>query len=299
MKPLSEQPFLMTLIASTKDEASINIRNNLLKKDVFIKTENLFHDAPIYTHNDFPIQLVTIDVPTIFAENIDQELKTPLIVFLSKHSAESGIPSFTVHTPGNWKDATAGGKARTICRGIPYLELLSLRALTKYTKQHGLEDKFQVSYEATHHGPELNHAQAMFIELGSTKKEWEDPSFAAVVADALIEALEQYFKNKEQEAQLNIAIGIGGRHYNEKFTNISLQTNFAFPHLIPKYHILDIDADLLQQIFQKTPNLKYFIFDHKGTNAQQRKHIKELLEHTTIKIEILKDKDILRKPRIS
>ncbi len=50
---------------------------------------------------------------------------------------------------------------------------------------------YEVSYECTHHGPSLN-VPAMFVELGSSEKQWNDSRAAEAVAHAAMEAIAKF-----------------------------------------------------------------------------------------------------------
>jgi len=48
------------------------------------------------------------------------------------------------------------------------------------------------------------------------------------------------------------ALGVGGPHYNAKFTKIALSTQIAFGHMIPKYVISQVDAEIIRQCVERT-----------------------------------------------
>jgi D-aminoacyl-tRNA deacylase len=124
---------------------------------------------------------------------------------------------------------------------------------------------YDVSYECTHHGPSLN-IPTMFTELGSSETQWQDSMAAHVVADSAIAAIEN-FPGKTKSAVL----GIGGTHYNEKFTRMALAGEALFGHMIPKYAISTIDSEMLTQCIQKTlETVSLALLDWKGIASQDK-----------------------------
>jgi D-aminoacyl-tRNA deacylase len=139
---------------------------------------------------------------------------------------------------------------------------------------------YEVSYECTHHGPSLN-APAMFAELGSSPKQWSDLKAAEAVAHAVIKAVSSFGKSKAAAA-----IGIGGPHYNAKFTRIALENEIAFSHMIPKYAIPHVDAEILKQCVEKTlEKVELAILDWKGIKGDHKPKIVEMLEEIGICIQ--------------
>ncbi len=68
---------------------------------------------------------------------------------------------------------------------------------------------YEVSYECTHHGPSIN-VPTMFVELGSSPKQWNDKLAAQTVARAALASIAD-FSSKSASAVL----GIGGTHYSQ------------------------------------------------------------------------------------
>ncbi len=79
----------------------------------------------------------------------------------------------------------------------------------------------------------------MFIELGGSLEQWKDLKAAEVVANAAMAAA-------STKTQYPLVLGIGGPHYNAKFTEIALKTQTAFGHIIPKYVIPNLDVEAME-----------------------------------------------------
>jgi D-aminoacyl-tRNA deacylase len=177
-----------------------------------------------------------------------------------------------VHTPGNLTKAELGG--------IPNKVSISpanpmRKALTTMMKlKEDLKLDYQVCYEGTHHGPSLD-VPTMFAELGSSPQQWQDAKAAEVVAHATMETVKQ-FGSKPVKAVL----GIGGPHYNSRFTRMALESAMAFGHMIPKYAVHEADLNVLQQCVERTSEkVETIILDWKGIKGEDKAPlIKTLME---------------------
>jgi len=137
---------------------------------------------------------------------------------------------------------------------------------------------YEVSYECTHHGPSLD-VPTMFAELGSSPKEWKDLKAAEAVAHATMAAV---FKRSSYPAVL----GIGGSHYNKKFTRIALTTENAFGHMIPKYAIPMVNTEMIRQCAERTvENVKTTLMDWKGIKGQDKEKLVEMLNEIGLTIQ--------------
>ena len=99
---------MILLIASDKDIASLNIKEQILNKYPFSKTKKTFEQNPTYTAtiNKKEITLVTLREESVKAQNLpDNFPNAKLIVFVSRHSSQSGKPTLSVHAPGNFGDS--------------------------------------------------------------------------------------------------------------------------------------------------------------------------------------------------
>ena len=67
------------------------------------------------------------------------------------------------------------------------------------------------------------------------------------------------------------ALGIGGPHYSAKFTKIALNKQTAFGHIIPKYAIPQVDAEIIKQCVERTmENVESAILDWKGIKGAHK-----------------------------
>jgi D-aminoacyl-tRNA deacylase len=261
-----ENTALILAAYSSKDVAGINIAKQVMNNFPFIKTGETFQEKPVYSAeiNGKQLLLVTLKEETVYAQNLPEHFPNPeLVVFLSRHSSQSGTPTLSVHTPGNFGEAELGGLPRTVsvCPAAAMRD--ALKALAQYRTEMKLD--YEVSYECTHHGPSLN-VPTMFVELGSSPQQWSDIRAAEAVAKAAMQAIAQ-LDNSEHQA----AIGIGGTHYNQHFTKMALNNEALFSHMIPKYALPDLDAETLQQCVERTKEkVDYAILDWKGIKSQDK-----------------------------
>src|SRR5207245_1906124 len=86
-------------------------------------------------------------------------------------TSKSGVPSLTAHTTGNFGGAELGGNPREIGRVNP--DLLK-NYLISLAKQGEAVSGYQVTAEATHHGPTSLNRPVLFVEIGSEEKNWND-----------------------------------------------------------------------------------------------------------------------------
>jgi D-aminoacyl-tRNA deacylase len=117
----------------------------------------------------------------------------------------------------------------------------------------------------------------MFVELGSSERQWCDLAAAEVVALAAMNSVIHF--NPQDEAAAT-SIGIGGTHYNQKFTHMALDGEAVFGHMIPKYAIPSLDSEMILQCIDRTlGKVELAILDWKGIKGEDKtKLLANLLE---------------------
>ena len=262
---------MILFVASTEDTAGMNIAKQLIDRHNFEKLSETFHNNPVYTKTlhtkETKLLLVSTDI--VNTQFLDDLFSPDLFVFLSRHSSASGIPTLSVHTTGNLGAAKFGGKPRKVSIAPASAMKNALSEMAKLKDEKGLD--YEVSYECTHHGPSLD-APAMFVEVGSSPKQWSDVKAAEVVADAAVAAV-------SDGPICPVALGIGGPHYNRKFTKLALEDRWAFGHMIPKYALSDVDAEIIQQCVEGTVGtVDSAVLDWKGIKSEHKSKIVAALE---------------------
>jgi D-aminoacyl-tRNA deacylase len=257
---------MILLVASSKDVAGVNIARHILNQYLFSKTNETFQENPVFHAeiNGKKVRFVTLKEETINAQNLpDHFADLDLVVFISKHSSTSGTPTLSAHTPGNFGAAELGGLPRRVSVSPASALRDALKALMRFKEEMKLN--YAVSYECTHHGPSLN-VPAMFVELGSSDKQWNDLKAAEVVAHAAMEAIVKF-----GASECTAVLGIGGPHYNQRFTKMALEDELIFGHIIPKYAVQWVDAEILSQCVERTlEKVDSAILDWKGIRGKDK-----------------------------
>jgi len=266
--------FMIHIISSKKDIAGLNITKQLLKNYPFKETTISTKENPQYSINLLgkTVFLTIIDVETIKTQNLLEAFQnSTLIVFISRHCSSSCKPTFSVHTPGNLYTAEMGGLPKKVSISPALAMKNALRALAYF--RDGLNLDFDISYECTHHGPSYN-VPTMFVELGSSNTQWRNSKAAEVVGHAAISAISKFKTSKN-----NAVLGIGGTHYNQKFTKLALDSEIIFGHIIPKYLIHYVDSKILNQCVEKTvEKVECAILDWKGIKSSDKPQLLGILK---------------------
>jgi D-aminoacyl-tRNA deacylase len=269
---------MILLVASNKDVAGLNITRQVLAHYPFKITGTTFQENPVYHArvNKKDITLIILNEETINAQHLTESFTKPsLIVFISRHSSTSGKPTLSVHTPGNIGPAEYGGLPQQVSISPATAMRDALKALA-YLKQ-GMQLDYEVSYECTHHGPSLN-APTMFVELGSSPNQWQDSKAAEAVAHAAMSAI-----GKSAVSEETAVLGIGGTHYNERFTRMALADEAVFGHIIPKYAVALLNSEMLHQCVNKTlERVEGVILDWKGIKSADKPQLLKALSEARL-----------------
>jgi D-aminoacyl-tRNA deacylase len=269
---------MILIVASTKDIAGMNIAQRIIDHYGFERLSETFQKNSVYskTVQNQEVKLLLVPQEIIYTQFVTDSFTPQLLVFVSKHSSVSGIPTLSVHTPGNLAEAELGGIPRKVSISPAGAMKDALSEMAKLKEEMGLN--YEVSYECTHHGPSLD-VPAMFAELGSSLKQWEDLKAAEVVAHAAMAAV-------SKRSSYPTALGIGGPHYNAKFTKIALSTQTAFGHMIPKYAIPQVDVEIIKQCVKRTmEKVDSAILDWKGIKGADKNRIGTTLDEIGVPIE--------------
>ena len=270
---------MILLVASKKDKASMNIAKQLIANHNFHKVSESFLGNPVYSRempNGEISKLIFIDQESVNSQNLPFPKSLRLLIFLSRHKSESGRPTLSVHTPGNLGEASLGGVPRKV--SISPASAMKEALLAMKRAQEEMDLKYEVSYECTHHGPSLD-VPTMFVELGSSPKQWGDVAAAEAVARGALAAA-------SIEKTYPSVLGIGGPHYNGKFTRKALGTEIAFGHMVPKYAIERLDEEMLRQCLERTVEpVQKIVLDWKGIRGADKKELLEKLLKVDLEFE--------------
>lgn len=243
-------PCVLFIVTNT-DNASLNIANSLQQnfkwKSILYEIDMKFYSSTLNIHesvsinNDYlvmwtvNIPLLDLNYPNEIFKQVCSKYEPMEIIFLSRHSAASGLVSLTVHPIGiPWMmDTSRSGGIAGKC-SPPNLRIASLyRDILRETKINEMEKEFLITLEATHHGP-YSELPACFVEIGSSEVDWNNP----IAGDLWAKCLAKHFGMRgsnttelgkeditsvEQDFSKNdciVLITIGGGHYVPKMNDL-------------------------------------------------------------------------------
>jgi D-aminoacyl-tRNA deacylase len=267
----------VTIICSTLDRASQNIKNNLLNSRKWQTITD--SDRTVLEYKDF--RIVEINESLIHQDGIDKKLNAwgfpaSLIIFASKHRSKDMRAILTVHSTGNVNDAVFGGSPKELSVAAPQ----AVRSLIRSLKILAENEEYEVTLECTHHGPSDIGVPSVFIEIGSDESRWTDEIAGRMVANAILML-------KEDDSP--VAVGFGGTHYAPRQTALILSSDIAFGHIFPSHALEVLDEDMVRQAFMKS-KADFAYFDRKSMKSEQREKLRKLVE--SIGFEVLKESDI-------
>lgn len=272
---------MILIVASSKDIASQNIARRILDHYHFEKATAEFQHSPVYERSikGKRIEIVTLNEESVYSQYLEGSFaNVELVVFVSRHSSSTGTPTLSVHTPGNLGEAELGGVARLVSVSPANTMRDVLKATIRLKDEMRLS--YEVSYEGTHHGPSLG-VPTMFAELGSTLEQWKDAKAAEAIAHATMEAVSNF-----GVFPARTVLGVGGPHYNGKFTRIALEKEVAFGHMIPKYAVPIVDLEIIRQCLGRTlEKVEAAILDWKGIKGEHKPKLTEMLKELGVPFE--------------
>jgi len=260
------------VVRSGKDAASENIVEHLLRPGKW-EPAGEFEGAPVHRMGDSVV--VTIPVHHLYYDDIDDKVekalgeRPSLVIFASRHKSASNLRTLTVHPIGNYGQAEMGGRDRTLVPAAPREMAFAFKEIVKRAggdapPLHGTIAKgvgglkYQISLEATHHGPFLR-TPTFYIEIGSDEAAWREPEPAQVIAEAVFEVL------TKDAPEAPVAVGVGGGHYVPRITDVAREKSVAFGHMLPSYGLEQgWSPETLQLMLDATPGAKLVYFHRKA-----------------------------------
>lgn len=233
---------MIGVVVSREDEASLTIRDALLDAADWYQHEPRGDWKREWTYESEDGEFVMIEKEGLHLHygSIDDELRAAfpveLVVFVSRHSGNTG-PLLTAHHTGNFDGAEYGGEPRSLAAPAPGATKHLLRRFNREAPEG-----FDVSMEATHHGPSELDVPSLFAEVGSGPEEWQNEDAARVVAEGVLSL------HGRDEPQTTI-VGIGGGHYAPRFTRIALETDAAVGHIAADYELKALENATLTEAF--------------------------------------------------
>lgn len=222
------------------------------------------------THYD----LLVIPTPAISADWLEERYRYDGFVFLSKHASEAGVPALTCHSTGNFSQALYGGRDGEVAIPHPDLQKAYLQTLHQHRASF---PGFDITIEATHHGPTMLNKPAIFIEVGTTERQWNDVQLCSSVAALVHQVMSSPIP------QHPVAVCFGGTHYSVKFTREILEGRHALGTVVPKHALEHLDEKMLSHILARNSMAKTALLDWKGLGTHKQK-VFEMLRHTELEV---------------
>ena len=261
------------IVAPKRDTAAQNIARELIRLRAFQpvpgRSGELLQDGDIF--------LKHVDSDGAYTESLGVDIRFDAVIFASRHQSESSESSLTVHWTGNSTGrADFGGQPKALSLADPPRMRAALMALDEARELGKLD--YAVSLEATHHGPTGLDAPTLFIEIGSSEREWNNPPAAVAVAKAI-------WKAATGPVQGKVAVGFGGGHYCNKHCIALRDNGYAFGHILSKYFFEEYDEAVVRLAFKRTlGDCRTAVIDWKGVRGSDRAKLLDILKKMGVEI---------------
>ncbi len=262
---------LPLLVASKIDPAGFGMAKYLME---IHSLRRIDHSLEVYSNGI--VDLLVVEQEALTLDWLDSKFSPEYYVFLSRHRSESGIPTLTCHTTGNFSDSNeTGGKPRELAYTYPSLQKCYMQTLSK--ERTRIPD-YQIVIEATHHGPTSLAKPALFVEIGSGKEQWRDRNAIATVCDAVMNTVNNLKKYSK------VGVGLGGTHYPSKFTELLNYSDFAIGSVASKHSLPYVNKSMLDQMVSKSiENVRYIFIDWKGL-GKEKNRLNELVNDLGLEV---------------
>ena len=237
------------LLASNEDSASMNMLSELVSLGGWDSPREFDH-GQVTGHSSCDVEILLIDGLHIWADGIDEEhssltgSKVDEVLVLSRHVSASETPALTLHAIGVPGEFPHGEKARSggitgtaVPPSTRFGELF--RNMCRIAKEANLEKEYDLTLEATHHGPVLQ-APTLYLEIGSTVEQWEDVRAARVWSEtiALCLGMSDSSSKKDWGGEGDVMIGLGGGHYAPRHKAVISESDVWVGHILANYAIV-------------------------------------------------------------
>jgi len=307
------------LVASRADPASMNIMHELTSSGGWKDPEKFTH-GDVRKNHYIEAHILEIDDLHIWSDGIDEihqtetGLEVSEVLVLSRHVSNSEVPALTLHaigipgeTPHGEKGMAGGIKGQVVPPSPRFGPLF--REMSRIAAEHGVDGDYDITLEATHHGPSLSRP-TLYLEIGSTPERWADKRAAAVWAETISKCLG--LNGGEQIGQWkgegDVMVGLGGGHYAPRHRAIISESEVWVGHILAGYaldfqqqdssgllpsgnwqHAVEKSIESTRSAF---PGGRIFVhLDKKSFKGWQREALRHLLAE--INIPILRGRDIL------
>ncbi len=234
------------------------------------------------------VPIIELDKETLYSDiSVEKypELKeVEFLFFASTHKSQKGDPSLCLHVAGNWRGNDLGGDEGKVCMTSSLVLKYLFGKLNENSKKDSeIADRYKVSMEATHHGPNVS-IPSCFIELGSVENEWRDEKAAKIIAETIL-SLNDVEMSELKAKGWKPSIAIGGGHYCLNFNQIQLSSDYAIGHVIPDYGF-PVTEQILKEAEAKTSEqIDKVLIDWKSMKSEERQKLLEVVERVGLEYE--------------
>ncbi|KAJ7521904.1 hypothetical protein O6H91_19G073800 [Diphasiastrum complanatum] len=265
------------LVATTADKASIGPALALLARSTSWLPGPSLQNFQSFASGS--VRLLQIDGSIVGEDHLDRRWQAETgecvkeIIFFSKHTAASNKPALTVHPIGlphlkSNEKPLAGGRAGWAAPPCPRLGPW-LRLLKEVAVSQKLVPEFEITLEATHHGPEVN-TPCMFVEIGSTEEYWGRQDAAEAIATVFWKGLgldggPGVGNWTQEESGKKVLLGLGGGHYVPRHMDIGQKEGVWVGHLLPGYSLpMEEYGGIMTTDAKSTPTTNQLDVGHVG-----------------------------------
>ena len=296
------------ILASKADSASLTLHQAVIEAHSWESAPSPLGELLINTEIDAHMLLVdkihvrSDNMGTMHMESINKNIDD--IIVLSKHVSSSEVPAMTVHPIGvltgqeMGEDGRSGGVYGTLVPPNPRMASFLRAIVLKGAVEPNLS-KFDLTLEATHHGPVMS-LPTMYVEIGSSEKEWTDSHLASIWAEIIIENL----SSKALDSNKRWMLCIGGGHYAPRHRDILIRSKELVGHILPSYSLPDVNEEATLHNFEKVlrasilsmrtarPEAQVIAhIDRKSMNSNLRKYI--IAKLGTFDVDVFRGKQLL------
>ena len=232
----------------------MNILSEVLKIEGWGEAQDFPHGM-VTIHEVCEVQILLIDDLHILADGIDKDLEVSTgfsvdeVLVLSKHASASEVPALTLHAIGvpgetpHGESARSGGiKGQAVPPSTRFGDMF--RTMRKIAIEASLDKEYDITLEATHHGPLLD-SPTLYLEIGSDEERWADSRAARVWAQTISICLgmSEDTQQREWPGDGDVMIGLGGGHYAPRHKAIISETEVWVGHILANYAIVFEDQE--------------------------------------------------------
>ena len=254
LKPTPLSRFMGTLLlASQEDPASLNILSEVMEIEGWGGIEEMPH-GKVSRHDSGEAEVLLIEGLHIWADGIDLEHESVTgydvedVLVLSRHVSASETPALTLHAIGVPGEIPHGNIARSggiTGKVVPPSTMFAhlFRTMSRIAKENKLDQEYDITLEATHHGPLLDKP-TLYVEIGSTLDRWEDIRAARVWAKTISQCLGlESEKSLRWSGSGEVMLGLGGGHYAPRHKAVISETEVWVGHILANYALVFEEPD--------------------------------------------------------